>query len=396
MPLTALDHAPQSKPVLQRSLDIMVSAITAPLVIGGLAVHDLIEEDAGLLPWTSSILTIAPIVLRRRASTRVFSISLAGLLLLFISAGPPTPGFAVFPALYSVAAHRSFRRALTACIALELVVVLAAVLHSSAASVDDSAAALSILTVFALLLGLVVGTQRRYRTVLEERGQQHARERAQDEALAAVVERSVIAQEMHNAVARQLTTVTAFIDAAAQAAQADSGAAQTAIERAAQSTRDVQGEMHRLLKLRHGASGPRQDSQLTLAELPNLFEEYRTRGLPVHLTTEGRLDDLQPSLQIALCTVIRKSLDNVLVHADGADRVVVRLQRGGPSVTLTVHDNGRPRRHLPPAGGGLRAMRARAALFDGWITVANDSDGWTVRGVFEGARSDPDPGVAQL
>lgn len=368
---------------LPRWLDVVLNDLAAPLVISGLAVHDLAYNDSGPLPWLLAAATIWPLVLRRRAPTVVFVVSLVALLLLYATSSPPFAGFALLPALYSVAAHRSFRRALLAGAALELAVVLEAVQQAPAGSIDDFVVVLSALAVAALFLGTTLRSQRRYLASLEDRARRLEREREQDALLAATAERTTIAREMHDIVAHGLSVVITLAEGAALRVESDPVTARRTIEQAAETGRQSLGEMRRLLGVLRSDDGVSRAPQPMLADLPALVDDVRATGLHVGLAIDGDLDDLDPTLQSALFRAVQEGLTNVLKHAEQARTAEVRLQRQGDRVLFSVRDDGRPRDVRPAAGIGLTGMAERAALFGGTIATAAGAGGWTVRGELE-------------
>jgi Histidine kinase len=75
-------------------------------------------------------------------------------------------------------------------------------------------------TTAVLAVGLYAGTRRAYLAELRDRARRLERERDQNSALAAAVERARIAREMHDSVAHHLTVIVALSDGALAAVTA--------------------------------------------------------------------------------------------------------------------------------------------------------------------------------
>jgi signal transduction histidine kinase len=364
-------------------LDVVVNLLAAPALLSALAFHDLAYNGAGTVSWLLGLVTIWPLVARRRAPGVVFAVCLVCLLGLYATSSPPFAGFALLPALYTVAAHRSTKRALLAGFALELLVVLEAVQQAPAGSIDDTIVVLSASAIAALLLGTTVRTQRRYLGSLEDRARRLERERAQDAELAATAERTKIAREMHDIVAHGLSVVITLSEGAAARVETDPSIARAAMEQVASTGRQSLGEMRRLLGVLRSDDDPSLSPQPVLADLGSLLADVRSTGLQVAYTWAGELDALDPTLQSALYRAVQEGLTNVLKHAVGATRAEVRIERTGEVVRFSVQDDGRPRSASAAAGNGLTGMAERAAIFGGTVRTSADRDGWIVRGELE-------------
>jgi signal transduction histidine kinase len=368
---------------LPRWLDLLLNVFAAPLLLSGLAVHDLAYNGSGLLIWALAGATIWPLALRRRAPVAVFVICLLGLFVLYASASPPFAGFALLPALYTVAAHRSIRRALAAAAVLELLVVLEAIQQAPAGSIDDFIVVLSALAFAALFLGTTLRTQRRYLVSLEDRADRLERERVREAELAATAERTKIAREMHDIVAHGLSVVITLAEGAAARVDSDPVTARRTMEQVAATGRQSLGEMRRLLGVLRLPDDTSRSPQPMIGDLPALIDDVRATGLLVDFEVDGRLDDLDPTLQSAVFRVVQESLTNVIKHAADAHSAHVRVQRNARSVTFSVRDDGRVRAASSRAGNGLTGMAERAALFGGSVEASAEENGWTVRGEFE-------------
>ncbi len=363
-------------------LSVLVNDLAAPLLISGLAMHDLLYNAAGPVSWVLALATIWPLVLRRRAPVVTFFVELAALAGLTATASPPFAGFALLPALYTVAAHRTLRTAILSGVALELFVVLVAVQQAPARSIDDTILILSAAAAASLLLGTTLRTQRRYLASVEDRALRLERERAREAELAARAERAKIAREMHDIVAHGLSVVVTLAEGAATRAEQDPRTARAAMEQVAAAGRQSMGEMRRLLGVLRSDETPARTPQPDMGDLDALLDDVRATGLVVDLEPAGDLASLEPTLQATLYRSVQEGLTNVIKHARDASRVTVRIAHAGDDVVYTVHDDGR-RVSATEAGNGLAGMAERAAIFDGSVTTWSDASGWTVHGVLK-------------
>lgn len=361
----------------------MVNVVAAPALLSALAFHDLGYNGAGPLSWLLGVLTIWPLVARRRAPVFVFAICLVGLLGLYATSSPPFAGFALLPALYTVAAHRSTRQSLLAGGALELLVVLEAVQQAPAGSIDDTIVVLSASAIAALFLGTTLRTQRQLVASLEDRASRLEREGEQEAVLAAAAERTKIAREMHDIVAHGLSVVITLSEGAAARIDTDPATAKGTMQQVATTGRQSLGEMRRLLGVLRSDEESSRAPQPGLAELDALVDDVRATGLTVDLRTAGHLIDLDPTMQTALFRSVQEGLTNVLKHADAATRATVRIERDVAVVRFSVRDDGRTRGPKQLAGNGLTGMAERVALFGGAIRTAAGPDGWTLEGELE-------------
>ena len=170
----------------------------------------------------------------------------------------PTHG-ALFPvalaiALYTVAATMRRAEALAAAV-LAAGLVVAVVGHDGT---HDWALAVSDAAGFAaavLIVGLYVNTRRAYLAALRDRASRMERERDQNSALAAALERARIAREMHDSVAHHLTVIVALSDGALAAVARAPAEASEAIRDVSRTGREALAETRRLFAVLRAGSG---------------------------------------------------------------------------------------------------------------------------------------------
>lgn len=123
------------------------------------------------------------------------------------------------------------------------------------------------------------------------------------------------------------------------------------------------------------------------ATLSSLAAEFRATGArlsdvaEIELAVSHSATDvaLQPSARTTLTRVFQEATHNAIRHG-GAKRIEVSLAVEGPTLTLTVVDDGRGVAEDAPAGRGLVGMRERATELGGtFVLEARPRGGTAVR-----------------
>jgi signal transduction histidine kinase len=224
------------------------------------------------------------------------------------------------------------------------------------------------LTIGYLLLLHDVTEQRRAQALLLE--QQWAR--------AALQERELLAQELHDGLAQSL----AFLNLQAQAAHLylRSGqveAAQDSLDRLVQVALEMQGDTRELMGNLLTVSLPSEGLCSAVRRAVARFEEQT--GLPVSLEIADDLDAicrssaLPPAAGVQVLRILQESLANVRKHAGGPCQVSVRLKADAGQFLMTIVDDGPGfDLALPDPGGkhfGLQVMGKRAERIGGQLAV---------------------------
>jgi signal transduction histidine kinase len=282
--------------------------------------------------------------------------------------------------LYTVAATMRRAEALTAA-------VLAAGVVLPAAGADGwrnswLPAIYEVATIAGVLVaGLYTSTRRAYLAELRDRAQRLERERDQNSALAAAVERARIAREMHDSVAHHLTVIVALSDGALAAVTRAPGVAADAIRDVSSTAREALAETRRLLGVLRADSGQELRQPLPgLSDLEGLLARVRAAGLPVRYELSGASPDLPPGVQLAVFRLVQEALTNTMKHAGPGASAAVRLQLTPREVRVEVDDDGSGSTGEPRApGGGLTGMRERISAFGGELQCGpRQPRGWRV------------------
>jgi signal transduction histidine kinase len=176
-------------------------------------------------------------------------------------------------------------------------------------------------------------------------------------------ERTRIAAELHDVVARALRRMVIDADGAARLVDAEPARAALAFANVEQTGRDALAEIRRLLGVLR-----REDDELalapqpTLAHVADLVRRARAAGLPVALHVEGAVTPLSAGADLTAYRVVQEALAGA-VREGGAAGATVTVRYGAEAVDLEVVDDGAAR----PAPMGIAE---RVALYGGELTTA--------------------------
>lgn len=223
------------------------------------------------------------------------------------------------------------------------------------------------LAAWLLVLGAVAELVRSRRERAAEAVRVHdeeARRRASEERL-------VIAQELHDVLAHNISLISVQAGVALHLLDERPEQARPALSAIREASRDALDGLRSVLDvLRQGEAAPRAPTS-GIRDLGALLERTRATGLDVQLETIGVPGPLPTDVDLAALRIVQEALTNVVRHAD-AGRATVRLTYGDDHVTVQVDDDG-PR---PPGGSdaapdgpstgrGLAGMRERARALGG-------------------------------
>ena len=268
--------------------------------------------------------------------------------------------------------------ALTAVYAISWTTWLIAIVLRPGSGVQPlGAVIIAFLGVASLLIGLAIRNQYTKAQMLTT--QLEATEREVAEQLRH--ERDLIADELHDIVAHEITIVA--LHAAVLERTDDTqtrSTSQTAIREAAvQALTDIR----RVLGMVRGEENLTPDRLPSPDGLPGTIavvtKELEQAGIEVTVDVP---DDVRlPSASmVALIRVIRESGTNVLKHATGARhvRIALRVERGW--ARLEFSDDSPPARTagLPTSGYGIMRLQERFRLFGGSFSAQRGPAGWVV------------------
>jgi signal transduction histidine kinase len=212
-----------------------------------------------------------------------------------------------------------------------------------------------IATVFVMLFS--------YAMIAERKSRQRAEALSQEvETLAATLERTRIAQEIHDSLGHTLTTLDVQLEVAQKLRQRDPDRAlqalDTAKQLASQSLQDVRHALHTM----RSSTVNLNDAVLSLVE-----QVRQTHDLTIHTDLDLPRLPLQVSHQ--LYCVVKEGLMNVQKHSQ-ATQVMMNSCFQEEGLLLSLSDNGigfDP--NQPYSGFGLRGMQERVELLGGTFKI---------------------------
>jgi two-component system, NarL family, sensor histidine kinase UhpB len=178
-------------------------------------------------------------------------------------------------------------------------------------------------------------------------------------------ERARVARDLHDEVNQSLTGLLLHLEAARAKAPPE-------LDRELAETKALaNGAMQELLTLARALRPTALDDLGLKAALAGHVEHLGRSGeIETVFEAEGDFSDLPAETQLVAYRVAQESLSNAVRHS-GAEHVMVRLNRVGDRLELTVSDDGRG--FLPDeaseGGLGIPGMRERALLVGGELEI---------------------------
>lgn len=332
----------------------------------------------------------APLAIRRRYPTASFTlVSLACLLQLVVLDTPHVADFAFLVACYSVAAHARQPVVRRASLSVAVLAGLLATLDWNQGQVHSPLTVwvetlfLSGLAVICWVSGDLIRRRRELISRLTEQNAALRRDRDQRARIAAQNERTMIAREMHDIVAHNLSVIVVQADGASYAAQHDSSfdllRAQRALATIAATAREALAETRQLVGVLRdpGSADPADLAPVAgLTDIEDVVDRVRQSGRAITLTRPDDLADIPRDVGLAAYRIAQESITNVLKHAGPAAQANIELSRaatpGGDTLVIVVSDNGHGTATEfvdAGTGNGIPGMRERAVSVGGTLVV---------------------------
>jgi signal transduction histidine kinase len=219
------------------------------------------------------------------------------------------------------------------------------------------------------LFSAALGTSIRY----------HANARIRDIEQAKLRQRNQLARELHDSVGHHVSAIAIQAQAGRALAASHPDRALATLETIEEAASRTLEEMRAMVRVLRDGSEPAFAPHPGVADIEQLARSVG--GWPrVHVQLSGDLDDLNPSVGIALYRIAQEAVTNAVRHARHATRITIHVDHEGEQVRLTVRDDGDASTtgHTAP-GYGLVGMAERASLLGGTLQAGPDPDGgWTV------------------
>lgn len=194
-------------------------------------------------------------------------------------------------------------------------------------------------------------------------------------------ERAIIADELHDVVAHELTIVAMH----ARVLERSEDPAVQQQSRAAIAAAAVRAltDLRRILDMVNPAErdelGRVTDLDALSVTAKEVSVELAAAGADVDIDIPEDLD-LPHTVSLALSRVLRESTTNVIKHAPGAKWVRIRVseERGIATLTVTNHVPPPSRSWLPRSGYGIVRLHERLRLLGGSFEAHPSDEGWRV------------------
>jgi signal transduction histidine kinase len=270
-------------------------------------------------------------------------------------------------ALYAVATQVSVRRTVIAAVATLAVLMAATAANNPLGHFSGGFDIIPFMVAAVVFAGIAVANRRAYVASIQDRAEQDARRRIDEERLR-------IARELHDVVAHTMATINVQAGVAAHVLPTQPEAVAEALQAIKTASKEGLRELRAILNvLRQADDTDSVQPAPGLAQLDALVEGARRAGLPITLAVAGEPFPLPAAVDLAAYRIVQESLTNVIRHAGPAD-AAVSLRYHRDEIAIDVTDTG----HGPAAGSGTGAvggtaghgqagMRERAAAVGGTV-----------------------------
>ncbi|HYB49246.1 MAG TPA: sensor histidine kinase [Streptosporangiaceae bacterium] len=281
-------------------------------------------------------------------------------------------------ALYAVASQVSVRQAVVAAAATLTVLLTVSAVNNPFGHISGGGFdIIPFMVAAAVFAGFAVANRRAYVASIQDRAEQDARSRIDEERLR-------IARELHDVLAHTMATINVQAGVAAHVLPTRPEAAAEALQTIKTASKEGLRELRAILNVLRQAddADPTQPAPGT-AQLDALIEGARRAGLDTTFTVTGEPSPLPAAVDLAAYRIVQESLTNAIRHA-GPAAAAVSLIYQDDELRIDVADTGRGPKADPaggtpsgpavgPAGGtaghGLAGMRERAAAVGGTVQV---------------------------
>jgi signal transduction histidine kinase len=373
-----------------RSYPLAIDALAAALLLAPSTLWLVQSPFLGPRALVVQTALVAALAVRRLWPDVVFLLMSAIAFVQWLLNIPLLGDVALLVALYTVAAHRSWIRALLAAGVLEAGAVMAAIRWEPAGTLPRSLAFLTATVVAALFAGLAAASGSKYLAWMEERALRLEVERDQQAVIATAAERTRIARELHDIVSHSLSVVITLADAAAVVSRADPDRSAEAMTEVSEVGRHALSDMRAMLgvlRTDESRAVPKAPPppQPGVSQLPVLADRVRATGLAVDLTIEGTPFPLGAAAELTAYRIVQEALTNTIRHA-AASHAQVTIGYDHPRVHVQVADDGTAapadaQLGTPAArnGHGIDGMRERAGMHGGSLRAGPaPGGGWRV------------------
>jgi signal transduction histidine kinase len=339
-------------------------AIGAFQVIGSFGAADNQPHRNGIDALALALVLLGPLALARRDRWPVLAVGVAAAAAdVYVGLGYPYgPVFVSVVVALFIAVQAGRRRATCLLAAAGFVGFVVASFVDPRAEGDPGAVHLALVAGW---LAVVLAVSELVRSRRDQVAQQERAE-AEEAQRRAGEQRLVLAQELHDVLAHNISLVNVQASVALHLIDEQPDQARAALTNIKEASRDALGELRAALDLlRHDRETAPRAPAPGLADLASLVAGVRAGGLEVHLDQGDAPSSLTTAVELAAYRIVQEALTNVTRHAR-ARAVTVRLSyEDGVSIDVTDDGVGGP----AVAGNGISGMRERASALGGTLEV---------------------------
>lgn len=232
---------------------------------------------------------------------------------------------------------------------------------------------------FLVALAWVVGGAVRRRQAAELR----VMELAEQAQLARDRERSLLARELHDVVAHELTIIA--MQATLMRMSTDEAEIATARSVIEQTSRRALDELKRLLMVLRTNDAPPDSTSAQQASVATVVDGVadQLRALGHEVEASCRCGEMPRSVELAADRVLRESATNIVKHSPERSRVWIEVVGDGEALGLEVANElggpSSPRGALKSTRLGLPGLQERLSLLGGVFAAGIEADRWVVR-----------------
>jgi signal transduction histidine kinase len=207
-----------------------------------------------------------------------------------------------------------------------------------------------------------------YLVVAERKSRRRAEALAQEvETLAATLERTRIAREIHDSLGHTLTTLNVQLELAQALYERDCGQTRQSLDKAKQLASQC------LKDVRQALQTLRQQNFNLNQDLSNLVAQFKqvssANSQSVAIYSTINLPPLPLPMSHQIYQIVKEALTNIQKHAE-ASRVIVKASVSADRITLELGDDGKGfNPQTPHSGFGLRGMQERVELLGGQLQI---------------------------
>ncbi len=191
-------------------------------------------------------------------------------------------------------------------------------------------------------------------------------------------ERLVIARELHDLLAHNLSVMNVQTGAALHLLRSDPDQAAASLTTARDAGRTVLDELRELLAVLRsdGDEGAPMSSLPSADDVDRLVDTMRSTGLQVDWQRSGAPRQLSSVASLAAYRIVQEGLTNAAKHGDGSVELATVWADDG--LTITIENRTSAVSDPSGAGLGLVGMRERAAVNGGTLTADTRGDRFVV------------------